>query len=115
MTLGEDPVEHDKITVTSSDNNHGLTTPLVLRPYPLKQHLQKPNENTTFKSSIDYVHRLIEQNERRCEQQEHNTIIEQEWQMLGRVVDRLFVFVFLIGTMLIFIFIFYQAPHLRLK
>ncbi len=114
-TLIEDSVVHDKITVTSSDNNHGVTTPLVLRPYPAKQHLQKSNDNTTFKSSLDYVHRLIEQNERRCEQQERNTKIEQEWQMLGRVVDRLFVFIFLIGTMLIFIFIFYQAPHLRLK
>lgn len=109
IPLNEDP---EKITITSPDTNQGLTVPLVLRPY---QHVQKSNENHKFKSSIDYIHRLIEQNERRYEQQEHNTTIAQEWQILGRVVDRLFVFVFLIGTMLVFIFIFYQVPQLRLK
>ncbi|CAF4330223.1 unnamed protein product, partial [Adineta steineri] len=61
------------------------------------------------------LYRLIEQNERRCKQQEHNTTIAQQWQILGRVIDRLFIVVFLIGTMLVFGFIFYQAPHLRLK
>jgi hypothetical protein len=68
-----------------------------------------------LKLSFDYIYHLIEQNERRCEQQEHNTTIGQEWQILGRVIDRLFVFIFLISTMLVFVFIFYQAPHLRLK
>ena len=57
----------------------------------------------------------MEQNERRCEQQEHNATIGQEWQILGRVIDRLFVVLFLIGTMLVFGFIFQQAPDLRLK
>ena len=64
---------------------------------------------------MHYIYRLIEQNERRCEQQEHNSTIGQEWQILGRVIDRLFVFLFLIGTMFVFGIIFHQAPHLRLK
>ncbi len=68
-----------------------------------------------MKFSFDYIHRLIEQNERRCEQQEYNTTIGQEWQILGRVIDRLFVVIFLISTMFVFGIIFYQAPHLRLK
>jgi hypothetical protein len=96
--------------LTYSDSVH-TSAPLVLRSYTSKQ--DKFNE--TIKSSMDYIHRLIEQNERRFEQQEHNTIIGQEWQILGRVVDRLLVFVFLIGSMLVFLYILRQAPHLRLK
>jgi hypothetical protein len=99
--LNEVPIEHNKTTVTS--------VPLVLRSNTLKQ------QSSDLKSSFDYIQRLIEQNERRCEQQEHNTMIGQEWQILGRVVDRLFVYIFLIGTLFVFGFIFRQAPDLRLK
>ncbi len=109
LTLDEDLIEHDK---TISNNIPRSSIPLVIRSYPSKQ-IQ--NENNRLKLSLDYIHRLIEQNERRCEQQEHNTVIEQEWQILGRVTDRLLVVIFFIGTMLAFVFIFYQAPHLRLK
>jgi hypothetical protein len=93
---------------SSANENPRLSIPLLLHPY-------LSNEKNRLKFSLDYIYRLIEQNERRCEQQEHNAIIEQEWQILGRVMDRLFVSIFLIGTMLVFGFIFYQAPHLRLK
>ncbi|CAF1325432.1 unnamed protein product [Adineta steineri] len=68
-----------------------------------------------LKSSIDYIHRLVEQNERRYEQQERLTTVGQEWQILSRVVDRLLVFVFLVSNMLVFFIIFRQAPLLRLK
>ena len=68
-----------------------------------------------LKSSFDYFHRLIGKSERRYEEQEYNGIIAQEWQIVGRVVDRLLVYIFLIGTMFVFGFIFRQAPHLRLK
>jgi hypothetical protein len=100
------PLQNGRIV----SNEGRLSIPLILRSCP-----PKPNENTRLKFSFEYIHRLIEQNERRCEQQEHNTIIGQEWQILGRVIDRLFVLIFLIGTMLVFGFIFSQAPHLRLK
>lgn len=114
--------------------------PLILRSYPTfpssaqsssKQSQQQPtqtsskskdlpNHSITMNSksrkfSTDYIHRLIEQNERRCEQQEQNNTIGQEWQILSRVVDRLLAFIFLISTMLVFLFIFLQAPLLRLK
>ena len=59
---------------------------LLLRPYP-QNPIQKTNENNRLQFSLDYIDRLIEQNERRCEKQEHNTIIGHEWQILGRVVD----------------------------
>lgn len=101
--------EEDKITSNPVSRS---SIPLVLRSCPSKQ---LSNETSRLKFSFDYIHRLIEQNERRSEQQEHNTSIAQEWQILGRVIDRLFVLIFSIGTMLVFIFIFYQAPHLRLK
>jgi hypothetical protein len=94
----------------SIENHHRLSVPLVPRSYALKS-----TENARLKLSIDYIHQLVEQNERRSERQEHNTIIGQEWQILGRVIDRLFVLIFLIGTMFVFGFIFFQAPHLRLK
>ena len=114
MTVDED--EHNKITVRSSDNINRLSVPLILRSYTPKQlHLQKSNPNRQFSPSNDYIHRLIEQNERRYEQQELNATIGQEWQILGRVIDRLLVYIFLIGTMLVFVVIFGQAPHLRLK
>jgi len=109
ITSDEESLIHNK---TTSNNIPRLSIPLILRPYPSKQ-IQ--NENNRLKLSFDYIYHLIEQNERRCEQQEHNTTIGQEWQILGRVIDRLFVFIFLISTMLVFVFIFYQAPHLRLK
>ncbi|UJR21933.1 hypothetical protein I4U23_025002 [Adineta vaga] len=112
LTFNEDSSDHEKITIISSDHKHEPSIPLVLRSYTAKQ---KSNENNNFKASVHYIYQLIEQNERRYEQQEHNTTIGQEWQILGRVVDRLFVFLFLIGTMLVFGIIFQQAPDLRLK
>ncbi|CAF1534377.1 unnamed protein product [Adineta steineri] len=118
----ENSSEHENITLLSTDNNRRMSIPLVLRSYSTKQHQQqqqqhvhKSNETNDNSPSIHYMYRLIEQNERRCKQQEHNTTIAQQWQILGRVIDRLFIVVFLIGTMLVFGFIFYQAPHLRLK
>jgi hypothetical protein len=143
MTLYEDPVDRETTTATTSltysENLHPFdfytSPPLILRSYTSLQSSnhsstkqsnqpsqQKDNPNYTTdltnkntKLSVDYIHRLIEQNERRCEQQEHNTTIAHEWQILSRVVDRLLVFVFLVGTMLVFLFIFRQAPLLRLK
>jgi hypothetical protein len=131
-------------SLTYSDNLHSCdfytSPPLILRSYTSfqssntssakqQQQQQKYNEkdnqnylsdlstkNTNnLKLSIDYIHRFVEQNERRCEQQEHDAIIGHEWQILSRVVDRLLVFVFLVSNMLVFIAIFHQAPHLRLK
>ena len=136
MTLYEDRVERDTNTATTSmtysDNIHSYdfytSPPLILRSYTSLQSsntstIKQPqkdndltNRNTNnSKLSIDYIHRLVEQNERRYEQQEHNTTIGHEWQILSRVVDRLLVFVFLVSTMLVFYVIFRQAPHLRLK
>ncbi len=143
MTLYEDPIERETTTTTAttsltySDNLHSYdfyrSPPLILRSYPLlqssnhsstKQQSQKENPNdltdssnktANMKLSMNYIHRLIEQNERRFEQQEHQTTIGQEWQILSQVVDRLLVFVFLIGTTLVFLFIFRQAPLIRLK
>lgn len=112
LTVDEDSSEHEKLTVISSDQNHKQSSPLVLRSYTPKP---KSSENNHFKASIPYIYHLMEQNERRCEQQEHNATIGQEWQILGRVIDRLFVVLFLIGTLLVFGFIFQQAPDLRLK
>ena len=135
MTLYEDPIERDTTGTTSltySDNIHSYdfytSPPLILRSYTSFQSAKQPqkdNQNhlpdlsnkttNNMKLSIDYIHRLVEQNERRYERQEHNTSIEHEWQILSRVVDRLLVFVFLFSTMLVFYLIFGQAPHLRLK
>jgi hypothetical protein len=141
MTLYEDPIERDTTTTTAttsltySDNAHSYdfysSPPLILRSYTSFQSSAKPqqksNDNpnhltdlpnrttTNMKSSIDYIHRLVEQNERRYERQEQNTLIGREWQILSRVVDRLLVFVFLVSTMFVFYSIFRQAPHLRLK
>lgn len=75
----------------------------------------KSIEVNRVQCSIDYIHRLIERNQRRSEEQDANLLIIQEWQILGRVIDRLFVWIFLIGTMFVFYLIFSQAPHLRLK
>jgi len=75
----------------------------------------KSIEVNRIQYSIDYIHRLIEHNQRRSEEQDANLLIIQEWQILGRVVDRLFVWIFLIGTMFVFYLIFSQAPRLRLK
>jgi glutamine amidotransferase PdxT len=81
--------------------------PLILRSnWESQRHRQ---------TSIDYIHHVIKRNEHRCQQQDYRTIIEQEWQILSRIVDRLFACLFLIGTMLVFLVIFGQAPHLRLK
>jgi hypothetical protein len=85
-----------------NDEHHHLIDSLTPKNHPMKL-------------SMDYIHRLVEQNERRYEQQEHNATIGQEWQILSRVVDRLLVFIFLFSTMLVFSYIFLQAPHLRLK
>ncbi|CAF5132436.1 unnamed protein product, partial [Rotaria sp. Silwood1] len=139
MTLYEDPIEPNiTSSLTSSDNLHSFdfytSPPLILRSCTSIQssnrhQQQKSNDknNQTYltdlsnkysnsmRLSIDYIHRIVEQNEHRYEQQEHNRIITQEWQILGRVVDRLLVFIFLISTMVVFLFIFLQAPHLRLK
>jgi hypothetical protein len=143
MTLYEDPIERDTNTATTSltysDNLHSYdfytSPPLILRSYTSfrsstnpstkqqqQQQQSKDNQNSLIDStnkntkfSTDYIHRLIEQNERRYEQQEHNTTMGHEWQILSQVVDRLLVFVFLISTMLVFFFIFRQAPLLRLK
>ena len=141
MTLYEDPVDRETPTATTSltysENLHPFdfytSPPLILRSYTSlqtsnhsstkpsthQQIQQKDNpaelSNRNTKLSVEYIHRLIEQNERRCEQQEHNTIIGYEWQTLSQVVDRLLVFVFLISTIFVFFFIFRQSPHLRLK
>ncbi|CAF1348277.1 unnamed protein product [Rotaria magnacalcarata] len=142
ITLYEDPVDRNttsSLTFSDKLNSYDFYTspPLILRSYPPIQtsntlsnrQSHKPhdkdnqncltdltNKNTNAtKLSMDYIHRLVEQNESRYEQQEHNRSIGQEWQILGRVVDRLLVFIFLITTMVVFIFIFCQAPHLRLK
>ncbi|CAF5039726.1 unnamed protein product, partial [Rotaria sp. Silwood1] len=119
ITFDDESFEHDKITVTSSDNIHKSSVSLILRPYTSKQQIQKSTTTTTnnnnVKSSIHYIHRLIEKNEHRCEEQEHKIRIVQEWQILGQVVDRLLVYIFLICTILVFGFILLQAPRLRLK
>lgn len=142
MTLYEDRVEPNATTSLSySDNNsydHFASTPLILRSYAStqassnnsssRQHHKSierdnqscstdlPNINTkNMKLPLDYIHRLVEQHENRHEEQEHNKRIGQEWQLLGRIVDRLFVFLFLITTIIVFLLIFVQAPHLRLK
>ncbi|UJR27280.1 hypothetical protein I4U23_008575 [Adineta vaga] len=145
MTLYEDPIEREPTTATTSltysDNFQPFeflsSPPLILRSYTSFQtstnsttkQKQKYPEKETFNNltestnkstnnliqSADYIHRLVEQNERRYEQQEHNSAIEHEWQILSRVVDRLLVFVFLISNILVFYIIFRQAPHLRLK
>lgn len=145
MTLYEDPVDRELGTMTTSlthsDHLHSYDfvtspPPLILRSYPsfqssthssTKQSQQQPTKskdlpNQSINSnkqsrqfSSNYIHRLIEQNERRYEQQEHNTTIGQEWQILSRVVDRLLALIFVITTMLVFLFIFRQAPLLRLK
>jgi hypothetical protein len=138
MTLYEDPIERDTTTsLIYSDNLHAYdfytSPPLILRSYTSLQSSnnsstkpqQKDNQNYLTESlnknlnnkklSMDYIHRLVEQNERRYEQQEHHTTMAREWQILSNVVDRLLVFVFLISTMLVFFFIFRQSPHLRLK
>jgi hypothetical protein len=144
MTLYEDPIERDTPTATTSltysDNLHAYdvftSPPLILRSYTSLQSSNNPNksqqqqqqqDNQSYlidssnknlnnrKVSIDYIHRLVEQNERRYEQQERHTTIGHEWQILSQVVDRLLVFIFLIGTMLVFLYIFRQAPLLRLK
>jgi hypothetical protein len=143
MTLYDDASERDTTpaatSLTYSDNLHAYdfytSPPLILRSYPSFQSSNNPSKqqqqqqqqskdaqnqyidstNKNMKFSTDYIHRLIEQNERRYEQQEHITTIGREWQLLSQVVDRLLVFVFLISTMLVFFFIFRQAPLLRLK
>ena len=145
MTLYEDPIENSTITATNSlpysDNLHSYdfyrSPPLILRSYtsmqssnassnkPQQKYHEKDNQNhltdalnkntNHMKLSIDYIYRLIEQNERRYEEQEHIKTIAQEWQILGRVVDRVLVFLFLISALLVFLFIFLQAPHIRLK
>ncbi|CAF1449037.1 unnamed protein product [Rotaria sp. Silwood1] len=119
ITFDDESFEHDKITVTSSDNIHKSSVSLILRPYTSKQQIQKSttttNNNNNVKSSIHYIHRLIEKNEHRCEEQERKIRIVQEWQILGQVVDRLLVYIFLICTILVFGFILLQAPRLRLK
>ena len=63
---------------------------------------------TEIKSSIDSIHRLIEQ-------QQYQTIIGRQWQILGRVLDRLLVYLFFFGTIFVFYLILSQAPQLRLK
>ncbi|CAF0996002.1 unnamed protein product [Rotaria sordida] len=132
-------------SLTSSDNLHSFDSytspPLILRSYTSiqssnrqqqqqqQQQQQKSNDKNNqdyltdlsnkytnnMKLSIDYIHRIVEQNEHRYQRQEQNRIIAQEWQLLGRVVDRLLVVIFLISTMVVFLVIFLQAPHLRLK
>ncbi|CAF4697068.1 unnamed protein product, partial [Rotaria magnacalcarata] len=126
ITLYEDPVDRNttsSLTFSDKLNSYDFYTspPLILRSYPPIQtsntlsnrQSHKPhdkdnqncltdltNKNTNAtKLSMDYIHRLVEQNESRYEQQEHNRSIGQEWQILGRVVDRLLVFIFLITTM----------------
>lgn len=141
MTLYEDPIDHELGTMTTSLtqpeplHTYDFVTsppPLILRSYPSFQSSTKPlssqqtkskdlpnhsiySSNKSHKISTDYIHRLIEQNERRYEQQQQTTTIGQEWQILSRVVDRLLALIFLISTMLVFLFIFRQAPLLRLK
>ncbi|CAF1098898.1 unnamed protein product [Adineta ricciae] len=145
MTLYEDRIEHDPTTATTSltysDNLHSCDffapPPLILRSYTSYQsptntstkqkqkQSEKENPNhasessskstSSFNSSADYVHRLVEQNERRYEKQEHHASIACEWQILSRVVDRLLVFVFFVSNILVFYIIFRQAPLLRLK
>ncbi|CAF1402169.1 unnamed protein product [Adineta steineri] len=68
-----------------------------------------------LKSSIDYIHRLVEQNERRYEQQERLTTVGQEWQILSRVVDRLLVFVFLVSNILVFFYYFSSSTTFKIK
>ena len=97
---------------TKQSQHHHPQQPLKSKDIP--NHSININSKSR-KFSTDYIHRLIEQNERRCEQQEHNNTIGQEWQILSRVFDRLLALVFLITTMLVFLFIFRQAPLLRLK
>ena len=82
-----------------------------------QQQLQKENDltNKTSKLSMSYIHRLIEQSERRYERQEQTTTICYEWQILSQVVDRLLVFLFLLSTIIVFVAIFFRAPLLRLK
>lgn len=111
----EESLENEKVAVRSSDNRHIASVPLILRSYSTKIRSRNSNDNINTKTSVSSLCRLIEKSERRCEQQEYNLTIEQEWQILGRVVDRLLVYLFLITTMFVFIFIFYQAPQLRLK
>ena len=122
LQLNSHSTERDTTTITTSltcaDHIHRCSlhtsVPLVLRSYSSKSK-EKSNSRARLKSSADYIHRLIEQNEQRCEQQEHQATIGQEWQILSRVVDRLLVYVFVVGTLLVFAIIFSQAPHLRLK
>lgn len=119
------------------NGDRSRNSPLILRSYapfqnPINRihHRQIKRDNSSnrvesntirthqkqqLKLSIDYVHRLVDQNERRYEQQEHLNKISQEWQILSRVVDRLLVCIFLFSSMFVFGVIFFQAPHLRLK
>ena len=114
LTVHRNSVRLDtKILIASlspSDNLHS-SVPLVLRAYSS----EKSREHSRTHDSSNHLNRLIAESERRHKQQEHQATIAQEWQILGRVVDRLFVYVFLIGSMLVFAFILFQAPHLRLK
>jgi hypothetical protein len=103
-------------SLQSSNNSSTKQQQLQQHKYNEKDLIDSSNKNlNSMKLSVDYIHRLVEQNERRWEQQEHNTTIGHEWQLLSQVVDRLLIFVFLISTMLVFFLIFRQAPHLRLK
>ena len=64
---------------------------------------------------MDYLYRLIAQHQSRSHEQVEQNLIAEEWQLLGRRVDQLLVYLFLCGTILIFGLIFGQVPHLRLK
>lgn len=134
MVLYDDRAE-EKLNETNR-NDILFSTPLILRSSSPTTNSNSINnqistkrinerENSTncikisqqqqIQFSIDYLHKLIEQNERRHQEQEVQNLVVQEWQILSRVVDRLFVFIFSIASIFVFCLIFARAPHIRWK
>ena len=88
--------------------------PLILRSYSSKKK-KKSLLHDQWQTSMDYLYRLIAQHQTRSREQFEQNLLAEEWQLLGRFVDRLLVYLFLVGTIVIFGLIFGQVPHLRLK
>ncbi|GAV02417.1 hypothetical protein RvY_12987 [Ramazzottius varieornatus] len=94
------------------------TVPLAQEHYQPEDNFNHPFLDTferQFLRVLNKVYQSIERNEMRLSQQDVKDSLCLEWQELALVLDRFLLLLFLAATFFFTFYIFFTAPHARLK
>ena len=92
--------------------------PLSQEPLQMEDSFNHPFLDTferQFLRVLNKVYQTIERNETRLSQQDLKDSLCLEWQEVALVLDRFLLLIFLAATIFFTCYIFFTAPHARLK